>query len=657
MNLHHLLLGLALLAQGCSQFTQSDAYKASLAAALQPAATGYAYQDVTYTASPSTTGGTNYAGVNLPSWASVNSSTGVLSGTPTTTGVTSGFSITTTIAGVLQNLGTQALQVKGNPYKTNQWHLHNIGQTNFASNGGTAGADINEVTSIASGLTGNGIKIAISDTGVYQAHPGLSPNILASECRDYESNSGSYLGDSTPAVSGTDSAGVAGEDDNAHGTAVAGLAAERGWTDYGGRGVAPKASIAGFKFIQAQDLLSTRGTLTSATLDQFAGDFDVYNYSWGDVQCTFTDEDSTYIAKLAYGVTNYRSGKGAIYVKAAGNSFAGYLTDCDSGASSNAVYLGNSGYAGENTTPYTIEVAAINAKGESSSYSSPGANVWVSSPGGEFGDDDPALTTTDYPGCGVGIKSNAANDFDRGGSGNSDCSHTSSMNGTSGATPIVSGAVAMMLEANPNLTWRDVKHILATTATKVDPTAGATNHPETGYTLSGDTYQQGWVTNAAGYHFHNWFGFGLVNVDAAVTAAKAYTAGSLGTFKQTNSGTTWTYDSGTLNTTIPDNSSTGVTKTLAVTQSWTTEEIQVRASITNCISDVGIELTSPSGTKSILMNYNSFVEDTAITNHVFLSNAFYGEPSNGTWTLHVVDAHSGCSNATLNNWQINVIGH
>ena len=43
------------------------------------------------------------------------------------------------------------------------------------------------------------------------------------------------------------------------------------------------------------------------------------------------------------------------------------------------------------------------------------------------------------------------------------------MNGTSSATPVTSGSLALILEANPNLTWRDVKYIIAKTATKVDP--------------------------------------------------------------------------------------------------------------------------------------------------------------------------------------------
>ncbi|WP_152986643.1 S8 family serine peptidase, partial [Pseudovibrio sp. POLY-S9] len=40
--------------------------------------------------------------------------------------------------------------------------------------------------------------------------------------------------------------------------------------------------------------------------------------------------------------------------------------------------------------------------------------------------------------------------------------------GTSFAAPIVSGVVALMLEANPLLGWRDVQEILALSAKQVD---------------------------------------------------------------------------------------------------------------------------------------------------------------------------------------------
>ena len=70
---------------------------------------------------------------------------------------------------------------------------------------------------------------------------------------------------------------------------------------------------------------------------------------------------------------------------------------------------------------------------------------------------------------------------------------------------MVSGVAALVLQANPNLTWRDVRAILAGTARKNDPTDG------------------GWSTNNAGYHINDNYGFGVVDASAAVTAAKTWT--------------------------------------------------------------------------------------------------------------------------------------
>ncbi len=608
---------------------------------------------------PHSTSAATYSVQSLPSWLSLDNATGELSGVPSNISSYGPLSISVTEGGQTTVLGPYTIQVAGNPLKAQQWHLKNTGQMSFAGAAGIVDQDIHLDQTIQNGILGKGIKIAISDSGVYEAHPGLSLNILGSESRNYLNNysiTKSWLGNSTPDTS---------QADNAHGTAVAGLAAERGWTNIGGRGVAPLASLSGFLFIQAQDQLTSGGYLTSALYDQFAGDFDVYNYSWGDSQCYLAEYDDSYALKLQSGVTSLRNGKGAIYVMAAGNDFYGYLKDCYSTASSSAYYLGNANFSELETTPYTILVGAVNANGFSSSYSSPGSNVWVSAPGGEYGLSSytnsssnpdyiqPALVAPDFIGCSLGIKTftSTYSSFNQGASPNTACDHTSTMNGTSGATPIVSGAVALLLSANSNLTWRDVKHILAVTADKVDPTAGATSNPMSGSNLTGYTYQQGWVTNAAGYSFHNWYGFGRINVDKAVSMAQNYSS-PLGTYKTTG----WKYDSGTLNSSVPAGSATGLTNALSVSENWSIESVQVKLSIQKCIGNVGVELTSPSGTKSILMNINSGLLDSSMSNHVMLSNAFYGESSAGSWTLKVISGSSNCT-PTLSSWQLDISGH
>lgn len=80
--------------------------------------------------------------------------------------------------------------------------------------------------------------------------------------------------------------------------------------------------------------------------------------------------------------------------------------------------------------------------------------------------------------------------------------YSDAFNGTSAAAPQVSGAVALLLQANPKLGYRDVKEILMKTATKT----GLQN---------GDEFKD----NGAGFTFSHSFGAGLLNVSAALMAA------------------------------------------------------------------------------------------------------------------------------------------
>ncbi len=614
-----------------------------------------AFQDKMFRYSTSDTlAGATITLQNAPSWLQVDSTNSEVYGVPTEIQTVSNVTITLTKGSEKKTVGPFSIKVIGDPLRQYQWHLYNTGQSTFAANAGTSGEDIHLTDTIANRILGEGIRIAVSDTGVDETHPGLSPNLISGASRNYlqSSSNGSWTGASTPSYS---------EAEYSHGTAVAGLIAQRGWTGYGGRGVAPFAKFAGFLFIQAQEQLTSNGNLTLAMNDQFQGDFDIFNYSWGNSQCALYEETSVLKEKMKYGVISLRSGRGAIYVKAAGNDYVADLSDCYSSSSGDV--LGNANFTEDATTPYTVVIGALNADGLSSSYSSPGSNIWVSAPGGEYGwsspssassvAKEPAMLTTDFIGCSYGMKTGSKdhNSFDAGQSPNTNCAHTSTMNGTSSATPVTSGAIALILSANPALTWRDVKYILAKTADQVDASVAAQSHPSTSLNLSGHVYEQAWVTNAAGYHFHNWYGFGRVNVDKAVQMAKNYSS-NLGTLQDLN----WKYDSGTLGVKVPAGSATGVSKTLSVSENYSVEAVQVKVTAKSCIGNLGIELTSPSGTKSIVMNINSLLQDSSIDAHTFLSNAFYGESSAGTWTMKLIGGSSSCT-TTWTSWQLNILGH
>jgi subtilisin-like proprotein convertase family protein len=94
------------------------------------------------------------------------------------------------------------------------------------------------------------------------------------------------------------------------------------------------------------------------------------------------------------------------------------------------------------------------------------------------------------------------------------------------------------------------------------------------------------------------------------------------------------------------------------------ESVQVRVSVTHARSgQVGVELTSPSGTKSILLNINNALLlpvngglADANLNVVLTTHAFYGENANGVWTIKLIDARSD-DTGVLNSWSLNILGH
>ncbi|MCO4837836.1 MAG: S8 family serine peptidase [Oceanospirillaceae bacterium] len=498
---------------------------------------------------------------------------------------------------------------------------------------------------IAAGYLGANVKVAVLDTGLEIAHEDLADNVVTNGSWNFVSN------DTNP----TNSA-IAGD----HGTSVAGLIAAVGWNGKGGRGVAPKASLKGFNILRNQTIGNYARALGGF---QNSTDVDIFNQSFG-VKVNYDISMNRYIeARYLRGVTSLRYGKGAIYVKSAGNGYEGISVsgtfihcNTDYGADT-GLTCQNANMDPWNTIPYNVVVGALNANGVKSSYSSAGSSIWVSAPGGEYGSRSPAMITTDQSNCAKGYVragGRAINAFDAVNNGvghtqNLNCNYTSSFNGTSYSAPILAGAVALMLEANNSLTWRDVKHILATTAAQVDSTI-----TDTVLAINGANYisEPRWLTNGAGYKFHNYYGFGGVDVARAVAAAKSYVSGTLGTFE------TSVNSSGAINLTIPNHSATGVSDTITVNEMNTIESIQLQVDITHESSGVlAIEVTSPSMTKSVLMTpLNVFGASDNLTDMVMLSNAFYGEPSQGNWTIKVVDPLLGRA-GQLNQWQLKVFGH
>ena len=99
----------------------------------------------------------------------------------------------------------------------------------------------------------------------------------------------------------------------------------------------------------------------------------------------------------------------------------------------------------------------------------------------------------------------------------------------------------------------------------------------------------------------------------------------------------WTPASGA---TVPANSTQGVRITFPVAATFNTIEQVVaffNLASTPHLTCNQIELTSPAGTKSILMHFGTGFDQYSVSNARMLTNAFYGEPVNGNWVLAFYD--------------------
>jgi subtilisin-like proprotein convertase family protein len=174
--------------------------------------------------------------------------------------------------------------------------------------------------------------------------------------------------------------------------------------------------------------------------------------------------------------------------------------------------------------------------------------------------------------------------------------------------------VSLMLETNPNLTWRDVKEILITTAKKT--------HPEDG----------DWVVNGGGFNFNHKYGAGLVDAKAAVDAAATWVnLQPMSEFSQVKND---------VDLAIPDNNATGVTfnfDPITDAQNMRVETVLVKVDITHTWrGEIELELISPSGKRSLLARPRAG-DSRDNYDWTFSSVHHWGEESAGRWRLVAKD--------------------
>jgi len=471
-----------------------------------------------------------------------------------------------------------------------QWHLKFNNQT-----GAVVGTDVNIDSawgySTAGGFRGKGVRVGVVDDGLQTAHPDLTANVDTTNDKDWNGD------DNNPNPGSTDN----------HGTACAGNVAACGNNNLGVSGTAPEATLVGMRLIGGV----ATDTMEAEVMNYLPQVIQIKSNSWGpnDDGVTLEGPGPLTLAALKSAIETGRNGKGTIFTWAGGNG------------GSATTLVDNSNYDGYANSIYTIAVAAFDSQSKRSYYSEPGANLVVTAPSSGA---SPALgiTTVDRTGSsGYNTVSSAS-----GGD------YTSDFGGTSSATPTVSGIVALMLEANPNLGWRDVQEVLMRSAKKVNPSDVDWKTP-----IAPDNIN----------HNHN-FGSGLIDATTAVNLAKIWVNLSA----QKSLVTT----QASLSIPIPDNSASGATRSFDFSASnLRVEHVTVKLSIgTVPKGQLEVSLVSPSGTVSRLSEKHSDTKNI-YSGWTFMTVRSWGENSRGTWTLKVADRTSGTV-GTLTAAEVTIYG-
>jgi thermitase len=294
--------------------------------------------------------------------------------------------------------------VPNDPMFAQQWALRNTGQ-----GGGTPGQDISTVSAWDLSRGSTAVTIAIIDEGVNYAHPDL--NIPGKLVTGYDAIR--RINDPEPS------------NDDAHGTACAGIAAAASGNGLGVSGVAPNCRIMGIRIAYGAGggWVTTDAQIADGINTAVARGASVLSNSWGGGSPSTAITNAIRNARTAG-----RSGRGCVVCFAAGND--------------------NSSVSYPGTLPEVITVAACNEFAERKSPTSrDGETWWGSNFGPEVDVSAPGvhITTTDIAG-------------NRGYNRTGD--YVPNFNGTSAATPHVAGVAALCLSVNPNLTGVEVENIL-----------------------------------------------------------------------------------------------------------------------------------------------------------------------------------------------------
>uniref|UniRef100_A0A7N8WVL9 Furin (paired basic amino acid cleaving enzyme) b n=1 Tax=Mastacembelus armatus TaxID=205130 RepID=A0A7N8WVL9_9TELE len=313
--------------------------------------------------------------------------------------------------------------------------------------------DLNTKAAWAQGYTGRGVVVTILDDGIEKDHPDLLNNY------DPEASYDVNDGDADPQPRYTQ------QNENRHGTRCAGEVAAAANNGVCGIGVAYNAKIGGVRMLDGE----VTDVVEAHSLSLNPQHIHIYSASWGPEDDGKSLDGPAKLAKEAFlqGITKGRSGLGSIFVWASGNG--GREQDsCNCDGYTNSIY--------------TLSISSTTQSGNVPWYSEPCSSTLATT----FSSGNPGekqIVTTDL---------------------RQKC--TDSHTGTSASAPLAAGIIALALEANMNLTWRDMQHLVVRTSRPRHLNAGD------------------WKTNGVGRRVSHSYGYGLLDAGAMVALAQNWTA-------------------------------------------------------------------------------------------------------------------------------------
>jgi len=356
------------------------------------------------------------------------------------------------------------------------------------------------------GFSGQGVNIALTDTGVDNEHPGLSGKFVAG----YDAVCFVHSDPQCVLSGGRVEDGSFDPDDgNQHGTACMGMASATGIESDGSQsdfyGSAPNASLVDVRI----------GTDVGAgPFENYVLEQEFYESAMNGLQWIIDHRDDAWpgvddanhgidIISLSWGITSHENGESDgsdMHSRILDDAMMAGVTVSNAAGNSGP---DNDGLSGMSASSLSITVAATDDQNTVNRDDDTVASYSSRGPRRDNGDGNPVnelIPEISAPGTNIVqaegcVSSGGCNNFLGGdASGNT---YTGRGSGTSYATPTVTGVIALVMEANENLSPLQIKEVLKQTSER----RGEPSAPEV------DPY------------WNRDFGYGMVDAYAAVSLA------------------------------------------------------------------------------------------------------------------------------------------